>query len=340
MAPGLHESEWNLKGKYSCKSAHTRALQEGRCTCRIRQVPGDGNCLFHSIAVCLSMAVNKTQLYMDDGDGNGHNGDYYCGNNNNKNEMAQLHETSRLLRHAAVDRLERDPNKWLFLQDCEYLRAWDLVEKAALPHKLEPSEYCRLMRKDSYWGGGPEIVALCNVLKRPIHVYELKQQPAPPPPPTTTTATAQHQHQHHNGKNVFLLRRMACFGSPKYDRREALHILSADSRFPDVEPGHQLDRGDHFLALFPEPIHPKETTTTQRKKRARKKKGTIVRGGGNEDVVVCSSSSRNGKRWFFCTSSKHANDQENEEEKKKKDEYYYYETITNWQNWWDVLLDK
>ena len=29
------------------------------------------------------------------------------------------------------------------------------------------------MRKQTEWGGGPEIVVLANVLHRPIHVYEL-----------------------------------------------------------------------------------------------------------------------------------------------------------------------
>ena len=49
----------------------------------------------------------------------------------------------------------------------------------------------------------------------------------------------------------FTLRRMACFGSPKFDRREPLHILSADSRFPDIEPRRVRKVGNHFLALFP-----------------------------------------------------------------------------------------
>ena len=47
---------------------------------------------------------------------------------------------------------------------------------------------------------------------------------------------------------------MACFGSPKYDRHEPLHILSADSRFPDIDPGNHLPVGNHFLAVFPEPV--------------------------------------------------------------------------------------
>lgn len=49
----------------------------------------------------------------------------------------------------------------------------------------------------------------------------------------------------------FTLRRMACFGSPKFDRKEPLHILSADSRFPDIEPSRIRKVGNHFLALFP-----------------------------------------------------------------------------------------
>ena len=41
-------------------------------------------------------------------------------------------------------------------------------------------------------------------------------------------------------------------GSPNYDKKAPLYILSADGRFPDsVSPGSQLEEGDHFLAMFP-----------------------------------------------------------------------------------------
>jgi hypothetical protein len=138
-----------------------------------------------------------------------------------------LRKTSSDLRQSAVDGLLS--RKLLFLQGHEYLRAKDLVEAAANQYGLSGKRYCELMRQDSYWGGGPEIVALCNVLRRPIHVYEL-----------------------HSNQNQFQLRRMACFGSPKFDRREPLHILSADSRFPDIDPGKHMESGNHFLAMFPE----------------------------------------------------------------------------------------
>ena len=124
--------------------------------------------------------------------------------------------------------------------------ARDLIETAASPYGCSAEEYCETMRKESFWGGGPEVVALCNLLKRPIHIYELYP---------------------YKKNREFRLRRMACFGSPKFDRNEALHILSADSRFPDVTPGKQLAAGNHFLAVFPSGMRNKD-------KRKR------VRGGG------------------------------------------------------------
>ena len=48
--------------------------------------------------------------------------------------------------------------KLLFLQGNEYLKARDLVQAAAAQYGLSGSEYCDLMGRDSYWGGGPEIV--------------------------------------------------------------------------------------------------------------------------------------------------------------------------------------
>ena len=48
--------------------------------------------------------------------------------------------------------------KLLFLQGNEYLKARDLVQAAAAQYGLSGSEYCDLMKRDSYWGGGPEIV--------------------------------------------------------------------------------------------------------------------------------------------------------------------------------------
>jgi len=201
----------------------------------------------------------------------------------------------RHLRSAAVDILSRNPRKLLFLQGNEYLRAKDLVSAAAAQYGMTGKEYCEQMRKDSYWGGGPEIVALCNFLRRPIHVYELccdeeeeeidmemdedceedvqsgafsgsssgggskDGMDAVVDTQGVKTRRSSRRSSSHSKRpseynTQFQLRRMACFGSPKFDRREALHILSADSRFPDIEPGKQLASGNHFLALFPEEL--------------------------------------------------------------------------------------
>ena len=192
--------------------------------CRIRQVPGDGNCLFHSVSTCLSMAENGTHVDM--------------------RNTTQLRLSSAWLRQQAVDCLRRRPRRVLFLQGRECLRAQELVEAAAAQYSISADEYCDLMSQDSYWGGGPEIVALCNVLRRPIHVYELACVPR------GYGGSSKSGHCEREGEQ-FVLRRMACFGSPKFDRKEPLHILSADSRFPDISPGRQLASGNHFLALFP-----------------------------------------------------------------------------------------
>jgi hypothetical protein len=198
--------EWEKEVKI--KKRHQTEVQT---PCTIRQVPGDGNCLFHSISTCYAHAVNGTHLDL-----------------RTSESLQWLYQNSARLREQAVDCLEQR-RKLLFLQGHEYLKAQDLVDAAASQYGISGSEYCHLMRQDSYWGGGPEVVALCNVLQRPIHVYELFVS-----------------------DNRFVLRRMACFGSPKFDRQQALHILSADSRFPDLIPGKQLSSGNHFLAIFPE----------------------------------------------------------------------------------------
>ena len=84
----------------------------------------------------------------------------------------------------------------------------------------------------------------------------------------------------HPVSNQFTLRRMACFGSPKFDRREPLHILSADSRFPDIEPRKIRKVGNHFLALFPIEDERKNMWTKNREIRLRRH--ALIRGGTND----------------------------------------------------------
>lgn len=241
-SPGDWEHLANIRGKYGPRQ---RSYPRNLLTTpvEIRQVPGDGNCLFHSIAACLHQAANGTHLPMD-----------------SHERILELRCKSLELRNAAVDVLQNLSGKGrrkLFLQGDEYLEARELLAAAAAQFELEGEEYCELMRKESYWGGGPEIVALCNHLQRPIHIYEVVPTSSQKNNKKIDQTYDEEDDIANNEKfakstcNQFTLRRMACFGSPKYDRKEPLHILSADSRFPDVEPKRIRRVGNHFLALFP-----------------------------------------------------------------------------------------
>ena len=154
-SPGDWEHLANIRGKYGPRQ---RSYPRNLLTTpvEIRQVPGDGNCLFHSIAACLHQAANGTHLPMD-----------------SHERILELRCKSLELRNTAVDVLQNLSGKGrrkLFLQGDEYLEARELLAAAAAQFELEGEEYCELMRKESYWGGGPEIVALCNHLQRPIHM--------------------------------------------------------------------------------------------------------------------------------------------------------------------------
>jgi OTU-like cysteine protease len=287
--------------------------------CQIRQVPGDGNCLFHSISLCLHHATNNGAHWNLDRSSNNNN------NNNNKKSsssssppssisggggddddidsdsdgssrsrkngkncnfasLQDLYAHSQKLRHDAVACL-RQGHRRLVLQGSERLACRELVQAAAAQYGLSSDEYCECMAQDSVWGGGPEIVALCNILQRPIHVYELavvvveEDEPQEEEPENYNTKKKRKANSNNaailasstsRGNDLlhsvlpssssssssqqqpcFVLRRMACFGSPRFDRKQPLHILSADSRFPDLEPGQQLAAGNHFLAVFP-----------------------------------------------------------------------------------------
>eukprot|EP00559_Dactyliosolen_fragilissimus_P008121 CAMPEP_0184872182 /NCGR_PEP_ID=MMETSP0580-20130426/41137_1 /TAXON_ID=1118495 /ORGANISM="Dactyliosolen fragilissimus" /LENGTH=403 /DNA_ID=CAMNT_0027374933 /DNA_START=43 /DNA_END=1254 /DNA_ORIENTATION=+ len=282
---GEWETEANIGGKHGSRSKAFRNLSNIPVT--IRQVPGDGNCLFHSLSACLSLVESGKHISMrrntienasdkDAKSSSKQNEHDFTSRHKHKRKRSKrtkgIYEKSRLLRQRAVDALSSNPRRMLFLQGSEYLRARDLVDAAAAQYDMTGEEYCELMRKDSYWGGGPEIVALCNVLRRPIHVYELTSSTGNSDSPRLESDEAGHGQSGGaiddrntgrkrkksrslaligNKKAEFRLRRMACFGSPKFDGKEPLHILSADSRFPDLRPGKQNAAGNHFLAIFP-----------------------------------------------------------------------------------------
>lgn len=87
---------------------------------------------------------------------------------------------------------------------------------------------------------------------------------------------------------------MACFGSPKFDRREPLHILSADSRFPDVEPRKIRKVGNHFLALFP--VEDERKNMWSRNREIRLRRHALIRGGTNDRAKRSETQIENIKR--------------------------------------------
>jgi OTU-like cysteine protease len=287
--------------------------------CQIRQVPGDGNCLFHSISLCLHHSTNNGSHWNLSGSNNNNNNKKSSSSSSSSSTsngddhshgssfgLQDLYAHSQKLRHDAVACL-RQGHRRLVLQGPERLACRELVHAAASQYGLSSAEYCDAMAQDSVWGGGPEIVALCNLLQRPIHVYELavmeEQQDeayrhrkkrkssstnAILASSTSSSATIydddgddssllqslqRPSSQQPQQQCSFVLRRMACFGSPRFDRRQPLHILSADSRFPDLEPGQHLAAGNHFLAVFP---IVDRGNKMERRRRRRKR----IRGGG------------------------------------------------------------
>ena len=183
--PGEWEQEVPLQRYYSTSSSSSYSRLDAPC--RIRQVPGDGNCLFHSISLCLCQAVNGTHWNLSSSPPSSSSGNTIAhGGATSRGipssipastthpppSLDDLYAQSQKLRTDAVACL-RDRRRRLFLQGRESLRASELVQAAAQQYGLTAEAYCEAMQQDCVWGGGPEIVALCNLLQRPIHVYEL-----------------------------------------------------------------------------------------------------------------------------------------------------------------------
>lgn len=303
MFPGSWEKDARIGGKYGLRSMHTRNLDQFDVV--IRQVPGDGNCLFHSLSTALSWVEDRTHLDFDES----FKGNKKVANNVRKRKHGQkdrenldLFTRSSILRQLSVDALNpkmsvdssthnpkgrrpfrRKKLKPLFLQGSEFLRHEELLEVACSQYDLTADEYCESMRKSGVWGGGPEIVALCNYLRRPIHVYELMAVQ-----PTIQRGNGRQNDEKSIESKIkkpeFRLRRMALFGSPKFDNREPLHILSADCRFPDIEPGQQAAAGNHFMAMFVEKRADKRHRRVRTGASDHTQHGVRVRSGGRDRV--------------------------------------------------------
>ena len=145
-----------------------------------------------------------------------------------------LSERVHDLRLLAVDTLSVDPNRTLHLEGDETIDVHELVSVAAEQYSMTPQEYCSSMRNKGVWGGGPEILALSNALRRPIHVFE---------PIAACNGTE------------FRLQLCGAYGSPVFDEcGKRVCIVAADDRFPECKPvdvKRHGEGGNHFLALLP-----------------------------------------------------------------------------------------
>jgi len=146
----------------------------------VRNVPGDGSCLFHALSVCLRHKLLRSHGDFD----------------------SSCRKLSRRLRKLACDVMcgSLGTDARLIIEDgIPPITCSDLQDIMAEKYNQTFHEYVDNMRYNaSAWGGGPEIIAISNYLQCPIHVYELCID--------------------RTGKE-FMLTPKALFGSPAFDSR-------------------------------------------------------------------------------------------------------------------------
>ena len=184
----------------------------------IRQSPGNGSCLFIAIAAGI--------LYYDQS--------IISSNNTQDNRahppMSTVIEYASTLRAQAVNTLENGiaSNAQLVMQSDETISATSLVNQAASQYGITTDDYISNMRLENVWGGGPEIVALSNALKRQVVLLK----------PVNDADTT---------NDVISLKTMARFG-PLVTTEKTIYILSTNIKFPKE---YKRQKSNHFLAVFP-----------------------------------------------------------------------------------------
>ncbi|KAL8272540.1 hypothetical protein Esti_003539 [Eimeria stiedai] len=217
---------------------------------RARQSPGDGNCLFVSVAAALWIVSFESHASF---------------------HSQELRDAAVSLRTLAVDTLEDAPVKSFVMEGSEWVGRQQLLQLVAQQYCCEPAVYCSRMRMQTTWGGGPEILALAHALGRPIAVYTLQggcrsqaagaAAPAPDPMQQTllrllqqprSDPQQQQQQQQQRQQREAEVRLCKVFGWREGCKEEPLHLLFVNAR--DLE-GLQPPRGgaNHFVPLHPQP---------------------------------------------------------------------------------------
>ncbi|PFH37272.1 hypothetical protein BESB_037300 [Besnoitia besnoiti] len=206
------------------------------------QVPGDGACLFTSLAACLWWASFGTHPKFED---------------------RVFLDMIDFIRQLAVDTLQDARIVALALEGDEVISRQSLVELAASGYGVSPEAYCERMRLPTTWGGGPEIIALSHALGRVIVVYEVADQLSMTRDPPDLTLAPRGQTIGYgqtlgtctgspDTESYQVLKIAACLGFPHNITEDPLHILFA--RSAACTNGIRPSGGqpaDHFLPLFP-----------------------------------------------------------------------------------------
>ncbi|GFH52695.1 hypothetical protein CTEN210_09171 [Chaetoceros tenuissimus] len=128
----------------------------------LKQVPGNGSCLFYALASSL--------LYLKKGDA--------------KMEWKVIEEKAKQLRYLAVRTLQ-NPNLVLTISKEDRIKSSDLLSAVAASFGMNSEQYLANMNRSRCWGGGPEIIALSHALKCSICLYHIRHWKAS----STTMAT-------------------------------------------------------------------------------------------------------------------------------------------------------
>lgn len=115
----------------------------------IRQVPGDGGCLFHAIASWISYIKLHLHPKFD----------------------WKMRSISNKLRRIAITTLTS--NQTLHIENDDIIDGYTLLDVVCKQYNMSQGDYCRIMLDPKTWGGGPEIIAISNHMKCPIYIYQL-----------------------------------------------------------------------------------------------------------------------------------------------------------------------
>ena len=138
-------------------AATTATTRKGNRQFTMRNVPGEGDCMFQATALAAATSF-----------GLGAN-------------MVLLRTIAKDTRQVVASILESEGN--LYIEQSRFVPARQLLKSAARQEGITPEEYLTLLRKEGseggLYGGGPELAVLSNVLRRPISVYELDDDNSP-----------------------------------------------------------------------------------------------------------------------------------------------------------------